>query len=456
MSITKRLFKTGVAALVQRIAKTFDQILLVPIFLSAWGAGYYGEWLTLMSIPTIIGFSEFGFGMAASSGFVLKYSSGNVRDAADLAKSGMVAITLAIVSASTLCAGAILLVDHFGYFEHLIIPRNESIAALVLMVAARIVCFYHPIFDGYLIVAKRVHVSMHLQSVYSVLTIAATLCVLLFGGRAIWVAAVNFVAAFAFTVGFWLYSKRGSVAAEIAQGACRREYLVLLMKKGAAYLMTPVWQALLFQGTTLVVRVTLGPVAVAAFNTARTITRSVNQLYTIVISATLAELQLAFGEGRTETARKLFRLSLGAIVLAATFGSVLLAVWGTDLYRVWTHKMVSIPDGMLQILCIGILFNALWWPASFIFQAANRPGLMARTGLVGAALTTLLTYLFSTQFGLLGAAMASIAMEVTMLIVIVPGACSLLRQPLKSLGWDVIEDWRSVIRVRGIKESVSP
>jgi O-antigen/teichoic acid export membrane protein len=456
MSISKRLFRTGLAALVQRLVKSFDQILLVPIFLSAWGASYYGEWLTLMSIPTIIGFSEFGFGAAASAGFVLKYSAGDIRDAADLAKSGMVAISLAIAGAFLLSAGAILAVDQFDYFQHLIIPRDESIVALVLMVASRVICFYHPIFDGYLVAAKRAHVSMNLQSVHSVVTLGATLVVLLSGFGAIWLAAVNFAAALLFTVFFWIFSIRSSVAIEVAHGSVRREYLRMLMRKGTAYLMTPIWQAILFQGTTIVVRVTLGPVAVAAFNTARTITRSVNQLYTIVISATLAELQLSLGQGKLETARQLFRLSLGLIVLAAAFGSVLLAIWGTDLYRVWTNKSIAIPEGMLQVLCVGILFNALWWPASFIFQAANRPGLVAKAGLAGSVLTIILTYVLTVNFGLLGAGTATVAMEVVMLVVILPQACVLLQQPLKTLLPTILEDWRRIVRDRGIKESVSP
>jgi len=47
LSLKKNLLKNGLASAVQKIIKIAEQLLLVPFFISAWGAAYYGEWLTL-------------------------------------------------------------------------------------------------------------------------------------------------------------------------------------------------------------------------------------------------------------------------------------------------------------------------------------------------------------------------------------------------------------------------
>ena len=60
--------------------------------------------------------------------------------------------------------------------------------------------------------------------------------------------------------------------------------------KGFGYFITPLWQAIYFQGTTLVIRVILGPESVTIFNTVRSLTRSVNQLYTMINVSVFPEL----------------------------------------------------------------------------------------------------------------------------------------------------------------------
>ena len=80
MSLKKKLIYNGLASALQKVVKVSEQLLLVPFFITAWGAVYYGEWLTLTIIPTIIGFSDLGFGTAAANSFVLRYAGFLVPD----------------------------------------------------------------------------------------------------------------------------------------------------------------------------------------------------------------------------------------------------------------------------------------------------------------------------------------------------------------------------------------
>lgn len=83
-NVTKGVLSNATAMLVQKIVRILDQLLLVPFFLTAWGAAYYGEWLTLSIIPSVLAFSDLGFGSAVCNSFVLSYARGDKQTAANL------------------------------------------------------------------------------------------------------------------------------------------------------------------------------------------------------------------------------------------------------------------------------------------------------------------------------------------------------------------------------------
>ena len=97
MSIIKGIISNGLANVVQKIVRIADQLLLVPFFLTHWGAAMYGEWLTLTIIPSVLAFSDLGFGSAVSNSFVLAYAAGDKQKAADLRKSGFWIISFSAI-----------------------------------------------------------------------------------------------------------------------------------------------------------------------------------------------------------------------------------------------------------------------------------------------------------------------------------------------------------------------
>lgn len=92
-SIRKNILFNGIANTLTKTVKVGEQLLLVPFFLTAWGAAYYGEWLTLSIIPSVLAFSDLGFGSAAASSFVLSYSAGDKKRAFDIFHTSVRIIT---------------------------------------------------------------------------------------------------------------------------------------------------------------------------------------------------------------------------------------------------------------------------------------------------------------------------------------------------------------------------
>ena len=209
-------------------------------------------------------------------------------------------------------------------------------------------------------------------------------------------------------------------------------------------MLSPVWQAIYFQGTTFIVRIFLGPVAVTIFNTVRTLTRAVNQANAIVISAVSPDLQFEMGVGNFERARKIFRFSLFIITIITISGSVFLFLRGSWFYEIWTNKSLNPPLLMWNVFIVGIIFNAYWWMSSEVFNVLNQPYKFTIVALIASVISIVLTYFSTVSFGLLGAAIGNLFLDIFLLFYLFPRSCILIKQPLNSLLSNVYFDCKEM------------
>src|SRR5262245_2090908 len=82
LSVRGRILSALAVSGFARVLRFADHILLIPMFLTAWGAAQYGEWITLFSLAAAAGLAQFGLADAAFSEVVLRYSSGDLKAAA--------------------------------------------------------------------------------------------------------------------------------------------------------------------------------------------------------------------------------------------------------------------------------------------------------------------------------------------------------------------------------------
>lgn len=441
MALKKNLLKNGFATLINKGIKIAEQLLLVPFFITAWGAAYYGEWLTLTIVPSIIAFSDLGFGTAAANSFILKYAGNEKQEAANIAKSGFLAINIIVVFATLLTCLIMIALNYLNVFEKFIIPKQDAILAVIFLMLARVLGFYQPINDAYFRAARKASLSINLQGFYSGLNLVVGLIVLVFfrGGIVIY-AFTNLVVAIIFIVFYTLMAKRVLPLSQEYKGVIFKSDIKTIFHKGLGFLLSPIWQAIFFQGSTFVVRIVLGPVAVTVFNTVRTLTRSVNQANAMVIGAVLPELQYEMGAGHFDKARKIFRFGLSVIGMISILGAGFLYFGGTWFYEFWTQKAISLPKMMWNIFIIGIVFNALWWMCSDILIAANKPYEFTIAGVVAAIVAVLISYFLSISFGLTGAAIGSLFLDVFLFIYVLPRSCKLINQSVMFLFQDCISD----------------
>lgn len=440
MTLKSNLFRNGIAASIQKGVRIFEQLLLVPFFITAWGAAYYGEWLTLTIIPTMLGFSNLGFGTSAANALIIKYSSGDKQGAANIAKTGLYIINRVVLCSIFISILLIFILDWFNIFDKSLINRVDAIGAISFLMVARILNFYQQLFEAYYRSARKAALSINLQSIYSFLNITFGLLVLLLGGSIIAYAAVTMLIAMLFNPFYAWKAKHVLKLYKTNKGDIIKEDIKTITGKGIGYLMSPIWQAIYFQGTTFVVRIVLGPEAVAIFNTVRTVTRIINQAYSMIISTIFPELQYELGAKNYNNARKIFRTALLSVTFIAIFGSIFLYVGGSWFYEIWTRKALSPPNLMWNIFIGSLLFNAIWWTSSFIYSALNKPYEFAIAGLVSSVISVLTAYFFAKLWGLTGAAIGTVIMDVLLFFYIFPRSCKLIGQKIDTLLKEMIID----------------
>lgn len=439
-NIVKGIIGNGLAQITLKVIRVLEQLLLIPFFLTAWGAAYYGEWITLSIIPTVLAFSNFGFGSAVSNSFVLAYTGGDKQKAADINKNGILVVGGSIVVGAILTTAILLGGRSFHIFENSIIPINEAILAIALLMTGRLISFYHLLIEGYYRGARKAVLSGFLYAGCSAINLVVGFCVLYGEGGIVEYAFSQFFVTVAFTIVYFVIGRR-LVNLKGYQGRYKLSNIKQITSKGMGYMMDPVWQCVYFQGTTFVVRLTLGPEAVAAFNTIRTACRSVSQIFNVVNGSIFPELQYEYGQGNMKTVHRLFRMSVLSSILAGFVGIIFLSLFGLDIYNWWTQSQLSVSSEVWNTFVVGILFNAVWWTAMVAYPITNKPYHFAVASTITACLSVGVSYVLSFYLGLWGAAIGVMLFEFFMMLYVLPDSCRLLGMKSIELLSNISEDF---------------
>ena len=434
MSLKRNLLENSFASFFQKGVIVLDKLFLVPFFIQYWGVEYYGEWLTLTIVPSFLAFSQLGFGNAASNIVVLRYAGGDKQGAANMVKSALVIISTLIVAGMLLSVLVISTLNYFEIFDKTLLDPEEAMIALSVLMLARLANFYQQLFEAYFRAARKAAKSINLLTVYAFINVMAGLAVLVSGGGIVQFALANLIVSLFFNPIYALLGIKTLKLGRLKKAAISREDITQAFQKGLGFLASPIWQAVFFQGTTLAVRLVIGPEGVTIFNTIRALTRSVNQVFTIISGSVFPELQFEIGNGNMAMARQLFRMSTMIIFLVAIFGMLFLSVFGLWFYAIWTTNVLNPPASMWYIFVLSIGFNALWWNSTMVFRATNEPYKMAIAGTAAASISVVTTYAFSIFWGLTGAALGAMTLDFLLALYILPVSSRLLGQnPAKIL-----------------------
>ena len=424
-NIVKEIIGNGLAQILLKVIRVFDQLLLIPFFLNAWGTEYYGEWVTLSIIPAVLGFSDLGIGTAVGNSFVLAYAAGEREKAANLKKSGFVVISCTIILGFILSLIILFIADYLNLFDKTIIISNDAIISVTLLMVAKLITFYHHLIEGLYRGAQKAALGSLIYSGYSAVNIISGFIALIIGCGVVGYAFSQFLVSIIFTILYFIIGNK-----VINLKGCKGHVILTDIKaviyKGIGYMINMIWQIVYFQGGVFVVRLTLGPESVTAFNTMRTACRSVSQMFNIVNGSVFPTLQYEYGKGNIQIVYRIFRLSILFSIIIGFIGVLLLILFGFNIYNLWTQSVLVVPKEVWYTFVVGILFNAVWWSAIVAYSVTNNPYNLAIPSLIVACLSVGLSYVLSIYLGLWGAVFGAIMFDVIMMFYVIPNSSGLL------------------------------
>ena len=420
--VARRLLRGAGAAALSPVVSAIVQLGSVPLLLHAWGAAKYGDWLLLSAIPSYLTFSDLGFGDASGSDMSMRVAAGDRQGALETFQSSWVLVT-GVSLVALLLAGILSWWIPWQAWLRLSGVSNTEAAKVLMILGAYIgVSQQNGIVEsGYRSDGHFATGTFWILMLRLAETVAATI-VALAGATLVAVAATYLAVRCAGTLGYALYLRRLSPWIAFGIRHARLSRIKRMAAPAMGFIAFPLGYALTLQGFTIVIGAMLGPLAVVSFSTLRTLSRMILQVMTVIKHALWPELSRAFGEGNVGLARLLHRQAWRATLGLSLLGAVFLWIFGPFIYALWLRQGVAFDAACFHVLLAVVVVNSLWEASSVIPMSINGhfriAVLYAATALVSLGLARVLI----PSLGTVGAALALLAADGFMSVVVMRSA----------------------------------
>jgi O-antigen/teichoic acid export membrane protein len=405
----------------------------VPILLAAWGPALYGEWLLATTIPGYLAMSDLGLGTALANDMALSAARGDRQGVIGAFQS--VGWTIFAIGPLVLLPIAVLIaIFPLGPAFGMSSITGADLGTLMTLLLAQVwLGQQHGVLQAgfrsadYLVfpnlswqfvrIAEFAALAVIAISGYGPIAVVAAMVVLRI------IAAAGIIVVLRILVPWLTF---GIAQAELA--TVRR-----LLRPAVMFLAFPLANALNLQTPLLVVGAVLGPEATVAFSTARTISRAIQQLPSMINASVWPMISQAFGAGDMSRVRRLFRFAVAISIWISAAGVVALALIGPSLYQFWTHRLIRLDPVLLDLLLICVFVNALWYTASVLFTSTNRHAEFAKCSVVVNLVVVPLCWVLAELAGLRGVAGGLILGEIMIALYVWPAATRLAGDRLVEL-----------------------
>jgi len=413
-----KLFRNFGANAYGQIVTIFIQLLSVPLFLYYWGVSLYGEWLILSAVPFYLSLSEMGFATVAANMMTIEFTQGNKKKVLEIYQSTWIFVC----SVSFIVALIFYILIFYVPFNNilsinLISGKDASSILLVLTVYVLLGLQQGVLNAAYRTIGKYAFATVFFHST-RLLEWFSVVLVLVFSGSPFTVAIFMVLIRFIALVVAWLHLRLRYAWLRQGVNQAKLKTIRELFKPASAFMAFPLGLAFSMQGMILVVGATLGGASVAIFATYRTLVRVLVQMVTMLNQAFWPEMTSAYGARNTKLVAKLYRKSSFISFWVAFLGGLMLAIFGDQILKVWTHNEIGGYQAMFFLMLLGSFLNVLWQPSWVLLMSINRHLDIAAYFIVFSVLGVVLSWFLMPMFGLNGAALALFIVEIPMLYLV--------------------------------------
>jgi len=348
----------------------FNQILLVPFYLTLWGVEKYSDWIVLTTVTSFFAMSDIGLNTVTSNRFSIKISEGD-RNECSLLLTNNYVLLLIVASLSiigiTLFALTVDLVELFGL--HVL---SNSSARYVLIVL--VIHVFMGMASGVINAVYRAF-SLTSKSTYLDNTVRLAEGLILLLGLLLQMRIEVIVTLYLIPRLIVLIFKHYNTKKLYPYKFRLSEFQMSLLKKillpSFTFMSFPVGNAIVLQGFTLIVNKYFDANSLVLFNTTRTMSNFVKSIMGTIATAVWPEFSIAFGKKNYSKMRKIHRFSLFSSTAAAVVVALFLLIFGNFIYTVWTQGQVIFDFNLMAAFLLVLIVNNVWYTSSVTLMATN-------------------------------------------------------------------------------------
>ncbi len=418
----RRLFVGFITTWLSKLASSIIQFVQIPVLFHYWSLQLNGEWMILTAIPSYLSFSNVGFGSVAGNEMTMLMARDDQDAALSVFQSCWWLISLVLgLTGALMCV--VLYNLPVADMLHLSSVDNHDARLILFWLGLAVLLgqLEQLLQSAYRCIARYSYGNM-LKSGLSMAAFGGQLVPVVMGYGPRTTAMAFALANIAVTLILCVMVRRDIPWISYGWSHASFAQIKRLTKPAIAFMGFPLGNALNLQGTLMAVGYALGPVDVAIFGTARTVSRVALQVVQMVSNTVWPELSIAFGAGNIALVRILHRRACQIALFISLSMVVVVAALGPTFLHHWTQGKVPPSTGLVCLLLLVVVCNSLWSTSSTLVAAINQHERLATLYSIATALTVVITYLAARRFGLYGAATSLLISELIMDSYVVPSS----------------------------------
>lgn len=399
---TKRVISGSFFTILGEVIGALKHILLIPLFLRAWGSALYGEWLTIYALVAYLPLVDIGMQNYVVNRLTQKYSQGNIKEYNKIFQSALRLYLIIIFIISLFFLFFIFLAPLNNWFNiTLIFLITTKLTVLILGIYLLLGILLGLILGLYNSFGEYSRRTM-LWNLSETILISLLVIALLLKSNFIVVSSLHLIPLF-ILISYCIFDIRKRHK-EIQFGFSKARWKIsfAFIGPGTLFLMITLANALKIQGSVLVISSILGVVAVAIFSIHRTLANLISRIISSINHALWPELTAI--ESRRDYGK--IQIAHNFLIKLSLFLSISFAIFlffaGKDIIRIWTQNRIEF-QSMLWLLFLIYLPLVTFWETSGIFQVStNKHKKYALARISSAILGLLLAIVLTKIWGIAG------------------------------------------------------
>lgn len=409
-----------IATIVSQALAIGSQIVLVPVYLTAWGNDTYGDWLTVSALSGYFSLTDMGMQMYVVNRLTGHAVRGEEQEFRSTYHSALALYALLSGAALCILSGLAFLLPWDLWFAGRAL-NGPVVQVIVFVLGVSIVISVWAGFIGSMYrVFGEPERSTTLGLIQRALVLAVTFAMLAARRPPVDMALMQLVAPLVYL--WWAsrdVSRRTSLATPSLADASRRVSLSLLVPSGL-FALLGVANGLTLQGSLLVASASLGPAAVTIFSTSRTLANVVKQGVSLIGYVAWPEFTRIDASGSSSSLATGHRLLVKIVSLCTAW--IVCSLWftGAFVHQRWTRGLAHFDQVLLQVLLAHALVMAPSGASGVLLAATNRHRALSLLYLLQGVVTILLCMVLVRVFGLPGIGLAILATDVLLFSLLIP------------------------------------